>query len=365
MPSKTLSGLELRIIRELTRGNNISSIAKSLNISKETVRRRIKELEGPLGRLRLRIDLYAIGLSQIVLISEDLSVGSRLLRSPYLRSIAYMYKFNKRYSLVNITPPLRALDNYVTYLKSLSSEKCDIYITYSPIYWIPDLAYIKNFNDPFLYDWSELRKDIERAPTELKISLKAQATGLTKTIDRIDLFILRELEINPLKSIRSIARDLGISQQLAHYHYKRHVTPVILSKNLRVFLKRESAIKGLLVVKFNNNRYLNKFVNVLVSLPHCSTILLDVLKPTLLLSYQVYAHHYTDFVKAMFELKEVGIVKEIENYGLFAEPVFNIRVLPWERAFMSGNWIVDEFIKDTRSLDNFTNRIEVRLWESK
>ena len=353
-------------MRELTRNNNLSSIARTLNISKETVRRKVKELEGPFGRLRLRIDLYAIGLSQVILLSRGSIKKNKLLSSRYLRSIFHTYKIGERYNVINITPPLKALEKYIHFLKFISSKDTSIYVTYSPIYWVPDLAFIKNFNDPFIYEWNELTKDVEKASDELKINLRAQKVKRVGIVDYIDLYILRELERNPLRSIRSIAKDLGVSQQLAYYHYKNHVAPVILSRNLRIFLSKRNAVKGLLMIEFRKEHYLAKFLNVFISLPHCMSALLDMFKLKLLLSYQVYGYQYTDFVKAIFELKEVGLVKEIEDYGVFVVSIFHRKILPWKYALRPNGWVVDRFIKRIeggRSPDNILNKVKVRLWK--
>jgi len=94
--------------------------------------------------------------------------------------------------------------------------------------------------------------------------------------------------------------------------------------------------------------------------------LLDMFKLKLLLSYQVYGYQYTDFVKAIFELKEVGLVKEIEDYGVFVVSIFHRKILPWKYALRPNGWVVDRFIKRIeggRSPDNILNKVKVRLWK--
>ena len=160
---------------------------------------------------------------------------------------------------------------------------------------------------------------------------------------------------------------MGISQQLAHYHYKNHVMPVILSRNLRIFLERGESVKGLLLVEFYRDSYLNKFTNVFASLPHCLAMLPDIFKPEVILIYQVYANQYTDFVKAMFELKEIGIVKRIKDYGLLVKAIFTRKVLPWKYVLTPDGWVIEKFVKEALERKklgcSLSKEIEVRLWE--
>jgi len=365
MNSKLLDELGLQILRKLTEENDLSSIARSLGVSRETVRRRIKHAEGPLGRMCLRIDLYSLGLSQVVVLNERRAKRNELPLSIYIKSAAYTYTVNNVRYLVTATPPLNALNEYLTYLKALVGKKAEVYLTYPPLYWIPDLTYIRDPNNPFLYNWEELPRDVREAPTKPKIFLGSLPGKLAK-LDRIDSYILNELEKNPLKSIRSIARKRGISQQLAHYHYKNHVMPIILSRNLRIFLNKEESFKGLFLIEFCSDDYLNKFINVFISLPHCLAILPEITKPRLLLNYQVYIYQYADFIRAFSELKELGIIEYIKDLGFFTKSIFIKRALPWNALLPSG-WVVENFVKKllnkVRLSYNSIEKIEVKLWE--
>ncbi|RLE77848.1 MAG: hypothetical protein DRJ56_01465 [Thermoprotei archaeon] len=341
MRGSTIGRLELQVIEGLARSRSLASIASSLGVSKEAVRRHLRRLEYSQGRLSLRYDLYAMGLSYLVLVCDRVPRGLELAKSPYLRSVARTLSLGRRRVVIVMTPPAAHLRGYVASLLSSASGAGRAYVTYPPIYWIPDLRYIRDPEDPFNYDWGNLCRDVEEAPSELRLRLVSEAPP--RKVDRIDLALIRELELNPLKSIRSIARRIGVSQQLAHYHYKRHVAPLVLSRNLRLAMSGSEALRGLVELEFESRSSVAKFLNVMSSIPHALALLVCVREPVVLLNYQVRASQYVEFIRAILELRDCGIVRSVSDLGLFYARIFSRRALPKRLPVTPSGWIPDEF----------------------
>jgi DNA-binding Lrp family transcriptional regulator len=207
---------------------NVSEIARETNLPTETVRYRIKNQLKDVGiRYHVSINYLKLGLirSWILLdfsiqnLKQAPDILDLLSKRGYLTYFAKVIPYG--YYISISTLPYSAITKYRELLDEL--VRLDILKEYRMI----DLQYLKHLSlRPEFYDFSTKTWNVpwNVIDADLKRDSKPIIVDYSRApIDKIDLLILKELQINALQSLASISKKINVAEKQVRYHYKSHL----------------------------------------------------------------------------------------------------------------------------------------------
>ncbi|MEM0296459.1 MAG: hypothetical protein QXU35_01615 [Zestosphaera sp.] len=235
----------------------ISGVADLMDFHVSTVWKLMKVLRQKGLLLQGLVDVARLGMVEVVLIFDALlephEVPKCLLReyAPLLPWGTYL-----RYVVPRelVEPFLNSL-----YMR-LNAEAREVYIMPVTIHSKPSLKEYYDVNSRRLHvEWGDL---VTRVKTSSRESLPREVQAERLKYDEIDLYLIRELELNPFSSIKSIARKLNeelypgknINYVLVLRHYNNHVRERDVMKGVRLKLEQillDSPVKTLSVLAGN------------------------------------------------------------------------------------------------------------------
>jgi DNA-binding Lrp family transcriptional regulator len=208
---------------------NITRLARKLNISPETLRNRLR-------RIRSQIVLYTnvyctnLGLKKAVVSAQAIPGYEQLLFDCLKMNDFWMY-VNRCYGVnegclgIYSIPKDHALEfeDFISELEKLRIAN-DIKISWSTCFQqVHTRCNWFNFKDAnWIFPWDEWISEIPTETTQLPYTL-IDPQDYPIMADETDVFIIKELEKDPTVNLTDLATKLGISQQLAEYHYRKHV----------------------------------------------------------------------------------------------------------------------------------------------
>ena len=207
---------------------NISAISRATGLPAETIRYRIKNQLKNMGiRFHVSINYLKLGLVRTWLFLDfSLQVTKiipeildLLAKRGYLTYYARVIPHG--YYIAIPTIPYSALEKYKNFLDEL--VRLDILKEYR----MTDLQYLKHLSlRSEFYDfttrtwnipWSKLDYETKKEPTAIQMDYSRVP------IDKIDLLILKEFQINASQSLTSIAKKINVPEKQVRYHYKKHI----------------------------------------------------------------------------------------------------------------------------------------------
>lgn len=207
---------------------NISAISRATGLPAETIRYRIKNQLKEMGiRFHVSINYLKLGLVRSWLFLDfSLQVTKivpeildLLAKRGYLTYYARVIPHG--YYIAMPTIPYSALEKYKNFLDEL--VRLDILKEYR----MTDLQYLKHLSlRSEFYDfttrtwnvpWSKLDYETKKEPSPIQMDYSRVP------IDKIDLLILKEFQINASQSLTSIAKKINVPEKQVRYHYKKHI----------------------------------------------------------------------------------------------------------------------------------------------
>lgn len=222
---------EMKLIVEAVKKygpKNISAISRTTGLPAETIRYRIKNQLKEMGiRFHVSINYLKLGLVRSWLFLDfSLQVTKiipeildLLAKRGYLTYYARVIPHG--YYIAIPTIPYSALEKYKNFLDEL--VRLDILKEYR----MTDLQYLKHLSlRSEFYDfttrtwnipWSKLDYETKKESTPIQMDYSRVP------IDKIDLLILKEFQINASQSLTSIAKKINVPEKQVRYHYKKHI----------------------------------------------------------------------------------------------------------------------------------------------
>ena len=207
---------------------NISAISRTTGLPAETIRYRIKNQLKEMGiKFHVSINYLKLGLVRSWLFLDfSLQVTKiipeildLLAKRGYLTYYARVIPHG--YYIAIPTIPYSALEKYKNFLDEL--VRLDILKEYR----MTDLQYLKHLSlRSEFYDfttrtwnipWSKLDYETKKESTPIQMDYSRVP------IDKIDLLILKEFQINASQSLTSIAKKINVQEKQVRYHYKKHI----------------------------------------------------------------------------------------------------------------------------------------------
>jgi len=215
-----------KLIEAISNSLSISEISRKTGIPKTTVWRKINNLFAK-TRIRFIVSSKALKLKPVVVIFQK----SPSLLPRYTISLREINVSGKRkFMVIGFVP-----EQYVAEYLSLFDKDPEYFFEYDErIIWSPYLASktgsVLNLNDEIIIDYNKL-KDVKLEPSPIKKS---------SNIDAYDLLIIRWKEHYAFISLTEISKralneKIKASRQVLSYHFKKHVLPIWIGNQVRLY----------------------------------------------------------------------------------------------------------------------------------
>jgi len=275
---KGLDQLDLRMMEAIGAigPRNVTKLARKLKVPAETMRKR-------LIRLRPKVFLYTnlyhtnLGLRKAFLHAQSLPGKEQLLFDSLKANDFWIY-VNRCYGmnegcLAVYTIPVEHIADFEKFVAKLE----ELNIALEPkVLWSTcfqavhsRVTWFKPNTKQWVFEWDKWMKEIPTEDTQLPKTL-VDPREFPQLADEKDIMILKELEKDPTVTLIDMSKAIGISEQLADYHYKRHILTRGLLESFEVFDFRfdmKSSDMFYFFLTFDNPKKMARFASSLLDKP--------------------------------------------------------------------------------------------------
>ena len=258
---------EYKIIKAIPEALTLKEIANTTGYSLPYVSRKIKQLRfNKAVSFYFKPDFIRMGLKPtIVILPYKRRVIERFSRNEYIYTLSLSHIANgiDDYLLVYAVPPAQYVEEYIY---SLPVKPIEYYTDLDTYYWRPDKTKLTIFKKKDLStNWNKLYSEYDNKRKNVDdITNRREKVKL----DNIDLFILAKLRKNLFTPISKIGEMLGISQQLASYHFRNHVLKVWDHNVVKVLFDVKKVLVNIHKFIFRNYIDAYAFVNTISQSPY-------------------------------------------------------------------------------------------------
>jgi len=325
-------------------------IARRVGVDIMTVRRRINQLResGLLISARPNIaKLKLRGVAVVARFTNTISEGARLnlLKiSPYWRYINRGYESNGKVYLANYAIPISYVDNLKSYLENLKREgiitSYRIYDFVNTIYNRFSLEYYDYSRRKWNVNPMDWARDIITSPV-LKIPevFDERVYYEGTYIDKIDLIIMEDLEVQGLKPLYSFATELGITPQQVYCHYANHIQKqklILQYVPLLYTVSPNLAFKITLILEASKEEILGKIIDASQGRPFLVSYSVNPYTNTIVLCLSLTRTTLTLLYNAIDYLNEIGLIKSYRV--ILLDDLIIGQSIPYARAYDFNNY---------------------------
>jgi DNA-binding Lrp family transcriptional regulator len=212
----------------------------------------------------------------------------------------------------------------------------------------------------WIFCWDEWINEIPTRTAQLPYTL-IDPQDFPLLGDEIDVFILKELEKNPTVSLTDLAAMLGISQQLAEYHYRRHILARGLLEGFSVGDFRfeiKSSDLFYFFFTFDSLEKLGKFASSLLNKPFAHMLGKVLGENALIANIYLPKSEFRNFVDTLSKLINMGF---LQSYSYIIQDLRKAQrqTISYE-YFKNGAWIYNH-VKHIRNLKGLVERYKKTL----
>jgi DNA-binding Lrp family transcriptional regulator len=269
---KTVEALEVEGPR------NITKVARKLGIPAETLRKRVRRMASQFSwQFHLNIYHTYLGLKKAFVFAQAIPGYEELLFDCLKTNDFWLY-VNRCYGMNEgcvalYTIPSSESGNFEEFVRQLEERGI---ASQTQIVWSTCFHYVHQMTNWFdkasktwNFQWDKWSKEIPKQSTKLPYTLRDPEEFPIKA-DKTDLLILKELEKNPLVRMTELAQKIGISQQLAAYHYLRHIQEQNLIESFEIihpYFDKTSSDYFVFLLEFDSSETFAKFASSLLDKP--------------------------------------------------------------------------------------------------
>lgn len=276
---KLLTTLDVRILQALCEvgPRNLSKVARTVGISRKKMEFRINRMRSdPQFFLRLYTSIYHtnIGLRKAVVVLEaepgmEQLLFDCLLINGFWLYVCRSYGMGEGCTAVYAVPIERCkeLEEFIKEIKRLGVAKN------AQIYWSTCFQggritsdWFDSRKEDWVFRWDDWIKEVQTQKTDLPYTL-VEAKSYPILADETDVRMLMKLENDATKSLSEIARILGMSRQLAQYHFQKHLIGKNLIEGYDIFVMRygdTTSVMVLFIISFHDYETLARFARSLL-----------------------------------------------------------------------------------------------------
>jgi DNA-binding Lrp family transcriptional regulator len=351
---KELTAFDIEMLRALWEigPRNLSRVARELGIARKTLESRMKQMKSdPRFFLRMHTSVYHtnIGLRKAVVFLEAKPGMEKLLFeclsiNKYWLYICRSYGSGEGCTAVYAVPveSCREFEEFMYTLERLEIvNKLDIY--WSTCFQggrITQKWYNNNL-EKWTFQWNEWLNEVQTQQTDLPYTLK-ESESYQNLADEIDIKMLEKLEEDASRSLTEIARSLGISRQLARFHYREHLVGRNLIEGCEIFVMRYGTSPSVMVyftITFPSYETFAKFARSLLDKFFVLTMGKNLGENRLIVEVFLPFEEFRKFIEVLSMMTRMNLVKD------YRYAVQDLRIRCRQTIspplFERGEWVYD------------------------
>ncbi|MCW3981743.1 MAG: hypothetical protein NWE81_01305 [Candidatus Bathyarchaeota archaeon] len=347
---KDLDFLDLRILEAVGAEGprNLVSVARKLGIKKSTLYSRLRRLK-PLIFLSVNVYHTFIGLRKSCVLARSVQGKENLLFESMKAHDYWLYVFRCYGEIegcfgVYATPPEHQTE-FESFVKALElggvAQSTELFWSTCFHTVNPTTRWFDEESARWVFPWNEWVKETGREKTDLPYTLK-DPDGFPQRADYTDVFILKELEADATRSLKSIARRLETTLQNVKYHFDKHVVARRLIEGYQVIsfpFDVEKSDFFVLILTFPNEIDLARFARSLFDKPFARTIGKVHGKASLIVQVNLPRAEFRRFTDALSRLINIG---QLVSYRYLIQDLRHLsrETIPY-KLFVDGQWIYE------------------------
>ncbi len=341
---------------------NVTAVARALGIPEATLRKRLKQMR---SRIFLRANVYHtnIGLKKVIVMAKAVQ-GLENLLFECLDSHGYSVYLSRSFgayegcTAIFAIPAERCLD-FVEFLDNLKQIGVARNIRY---YWSTCFQTVNlkcdwydQRSERWEFYWEDWVQEVLSQVTELPFTLKDPPEYPMKG-DETDIFILKELEIDAMTSLKDIAEKLQTSVPLVKYHFDKHVVGKSLLENFQIVhypFEKEKSNGFYFTFMFDRLERMAKFARSLLDKPFALSLGKIFGKPGLFAYIYLPLAELRRFVDSLGELVRMGFLHKYDY--VFQDMEMTKRYTIPYKSFRDKSWLY-EHEKYLQKVDSLVKR---------
>jgi DNA-binding Lrp family transcriptional regulator len=350
----------LQVLNEIG-PSNISKVARAIGVSRKALMSRIKRMRSdPRFFLRMHVSVYHtyLGLKKCVVFAEAMAGMERLLFDCMLTNDFWLYVC-RSYGMGEGCTGVYAIpvEHCVKFEEFMYETKHLGVAKNVQIYWSTCFQggritseWFDASQEKWIFPWDEWVKEVQTEETDMPYTL-IEPEGYYNYADEIDLKILEKLEADATRSLSYVAKSLGISRQLAQYHYREHLIKKKLIEGYEVFAMRydnPSSIMAYFVITFPSYEKFAKFTRSLLNKFFVITMGKVFGRNGLIVEVFLPLEEFRKFIDTLSAMVRMKLIRDY-RYAI-QDLRIRRRQTIWPQFFNGNSWVYnhEDYIKRLR-----------------
>lgn len=360
---KELTTLDIKILRAMWEigPRNLSRVARTVGIHRRTLESRIEHMKfDSKFFLRMHTSVYHtnIGLRKAVVFLEANPGMEQLLFdclpvNQFWLYVCRSYGMGEGCTAVYAVPieHCHEFEEFIYELRRLEVAR-NVHIYWSTCFQGGriTLNWFDNSLGRWVFSWDDWINEVQTQKTDLPYTLVESLSYLNRA-DEIDIKMLEKLEEDATRSLTEVARGLGISRQLARFHYKEHLLGRNLVEGYEVFVMRYGNSPSVMVyfaITFHTHETFAKFARSLLDKFFVLTMGKNLGENCLIVEVFLPPEEFRRFIEILSTLTRMKLVKGY-NYAI-QDLRIRCRQTISPPLFKEDSWVYDHktFIEAVR-----------------
>ena len=346
--------MDIQILRALWEvgPRNLSKIAREVGISRRTLDSRVRRMRSnPQIFLRIQASIYhtKIGLRKAIVFLTA-KAGREQVLFDCLKANSFWLYVCRSYGMVEGCTAAYAIpvnhcaefEEFIQELERLEVAE-DAKIRWSTCFQGGRITseWFDGQRNEWTFRWKDWIKEVQSQSTELPYTL-VEPKSFPICADDLDVQILMKMEADGTRSLKQIAEKLGVSRQLAQFHYKKHLLERQLIEGYEVFAKRygdNPTIMAYFVVAFPSQETFARFARSLIEKPFVLTLGKVLGENALMFEVTFTIDEFRNFVDALSELARMRLATSywyaLQDLRMGSRQTFS------GEFFKDGSWSYD------------------------
>jgi len=351
---KLLTALDVRILQALSElgPRNLSEIARVVGISRDLLQSRLRHMRSnPNIFLRMLTSVYhtKIGLRKAVVFMEAKPGMEQVLFdclkvNGFWLYVCRSYGMNEGCTAAYAIPVEHCaeFEEFIHEMRRLGvAENAKIY--WSTCFQGGRITsnWFDSQRENWVFHWDDWAKEVQMQATELPYTLM-EPKSYPICADEIDVRMLMKLEADATRSTRELAKILGISHQLAYFHYKEHLIGRNLIEGYDIFVMRygdSPSVMVYFVASFHDYETFAKFARSLLNKSFVLTMGKVLGENALIVEVFLPIGEFRSFIDTLSTLAKMKLVKSykyaIQDLRVRSRQTFS------SEFFKENSWIYD------------------------
>ena len=352
--SKLLTAVDIKMLQALRDfgPRNLSKIAKITGISRKALMLRINRMRSdPQFFLRMYTSVYHtnLGLRKCVVFVEAEPGMERLLFDCLLINgfwiyVCRSYGMGEGCTAVYAIPTEHSweFEEFIYGIRRLGVAK-NVQIIWSTCFQGGRITseWFDASQEEWIFQWDNWIEEVKKQTIDLPFTL-VDPEAYRNYADEIDVKMLELLEADATASMIEISKELGISSQLARFHYYKHLIAKNLIEGYEIFVMRYGDphyFMAYFTITFHNYETFARFTRSLLN--KFFVITLGKMYGENGLIVEVFLPH-EEFRKFIDTLSKMVKMKLVRSYEYAIQDLrVRIRQTIWPALFKDNHWIYD------------------------